>query len=376
MPEPTSTPAREVVLLPSDRFFVRTVPLAPGAAVAPQVELALESLSPFLVAQMYYGHVVSPAGNQALVYAAYRKRFSSEETAGWSESAAVLPAFLALLGNPPSTPTLRVWTASGGLAAAAWDGAGPLPAVVLAREAAGPADATAVAALVAEIRQRTGLDSAPVEEYAGAAEAAFDRARNALRLGLAGGRRTLALTLGRDGLRDADVRDKEFLAGRQAELRRDLMLWRSVQVCLGGLAALLLLELALFGGGFWLKGLKAQALLQAPAVKKIETAQSLSTRIAEMTERRLMPFEMLVLVNQQRPNSIQFVRATTTGLFALEIEAQTANAADVGQYEAALRASPQLAGVETRDLRSREGVTSFVLTVTFKPEALHPEAGT
>jgi hypothetical protein len=84
---------------------------------------------------------------------------------------------------------------------------------------------------------------------------------------------------------------------------------------------------------------------------------------------------MLVMINQNRPASIQFIRATTTGLNTLEIEAQTANAADVGQYEAVLRASQQLAGVETRDLRSREGVTSFILTVTFRPALPTKEAG-
>jgi hypothetical protein len=34
---------------------------------------------------------------------------------------------------------------------------------------------------------------------------------------------------------------------------------------------------------------------------------------------------------------------------------------------------PELASVETRDLRSREGITSFVLALTYKPAALHQE---
>ena len=33
--------------------------------------------------------------------------------------------------------------------------------------------------------------------------------------------------------------------------------------------------------------------------------------------------EMIALVNQNRPASIQFIRATTTGTFSLEVEAQT-----------------------------------------------------
>jgi hypothetical protein len=172
------------------------------------------------------------------------------------------------------------------------------------------------------------------------------------------------------------VRDKEFLAVRRTELKRDLLLWRGFAACVGGLAAMLLLEAGLLAGGFWLKSLKGTVQQQAPAVQRIETAQTLSTRIEEMTRRRLMPFEMLALVNQSRPASIQFTRTATTGLYSLEIEAQTTNAADVGQYEAVLRAATELAGIETRDLRSRDGLTTFILTVTFKPESLHREAGT
>ena len=72
---------------------------------------------------------------------------------------------------------------------------------------------------------------------------------------------------------------------------------------------------------------------------------------------------------------IQFIRANSAGLYTMEVEAQTANAADVSQYEAALRTAPEFAGIETRDLRSREGVTTFVLTVIFKPESLRQGAG-
>jgi hypothetical protein len=371
--QPPPPAAAGPVLLPPDRFFVRAIPLVPEAAVGPQVELALESLSPFPVTHVYYGCVVAPDRSSALVFAAYRKRFTAEETAAWNDAPAVLPAFLALLGDAPSAPTLRVWHDAHCLTALAWNGRGPLPVAFLSREIEGEPDAAQVSALADELRTRTGLGGAAVQECDGPVGVAFDRARGTLRLEVKG---APALQLSPAQLEAADVRDKEFLAGRRALQRRDLLLWRGFQACLGGLAALLVLELAVFGGGFWLRGLKQVLGEQAPAVKRIETAQALSARIEEMTERRLMPFEMLAVINQNRPASIQFTRSSTTGLYTLEIEAQTSNAADVGQYESVLRASPDLAGVETRDLRSREGVTSFVLAVTFKPAALHPEAGT
>jgi hypothetical protein len=59
---------------------------------------------------------------------------------------------------------------------------------------------------------------------------------------------------------------------------------------------------------------------------------------------------------------------------ALDIEARTTNAADVGALEQALSADPLVAKVETRDIRGREGLTTFALTVTFRSEALRKAA--
>lgn len=345
------------LLLPSDRFFVRVVPLAVGADVAAQIDLALESLAPFPLDQLYYGHIRSGTGEQALVFAAYRKLFSSTETAEWGQAAAAVPAFLALLGEPPRTPVIRVHAGKHSITALAWDGAHTLPVAVLARAAQEPADAATRAALVAEIRERSGLSAALVAEIPGPAIA-----------GRTGGMENIDLDL-------ADVRDKEFLASLRAQRKRDRVLWRGFLAGLVGLAALMLLEAGLLVGGIWRRSLDSVARLQAPAVRAIETAQTLSAKIEEMAQRRLLPFEMLALVNQNRPASVQFVRTSTSGLLTLEIEAQTSNATDVGQYEAALRAAPELSGVEIRDLRSRDGLTTFSLTVNFKPESLHPGAG-
>ena len=359
-------------LLPSDRFFIRTIPLAAEAGVAAQVELALENLAPFPLGQLYYGYIQAPAGDQAIIYAAYRKRFIPEETAAWGGAAAVLPGFLALLGGKPETPTIRVWSEALTLTVAAWDGRSPLPVAVMARETTKPAEAAARHALVAEIRERTGLAAATVQEYSGEALISRNRGKETFELKVPAGP---GLSLTDTELQPADVRDKDFLGTQRVQQRRDLLLWRGFLACTIGLAVLLLLEGGLLAGNLGLRRLKAAVQQQAPAAQKIETAQALSVRIEEMTQHRLRPLEMLAVINQNRPVSINFVRTTSTGLYSLEVEAQTANAADVSQYEAVLRAAPELAGVETRDLRSREGQTSFVLTVTFKPDSLRSEAG-
>jgi hypothetical protein len=178
-----------------------------------------------------------------------------------------------------------------------------------------------------------------------------------------------------DRMAGADVRDPGFLLERRRAERRDVWLWRGLL----GVAALLALAALLDAGAaaFGLYGgkLRAQVAAQTPAVRQTETAQALANRIAELSEKRLMPFEMLALINPARPDSVVFQRVVTRGLAALEVEAQAGNAEDVGGYSNALKALPALASVKTRVDGVRDGVTRFVLNLEFKPEALRNGGG-
>jgi hypothetical protein len=119
-PELTSAPAptapapaaagASVVLLPDARFFVRAVPVnaAAGAeAVSREVELALEVVSPFPVSQLFYGYLWHPESVHALVFAAFRRRFTDDEQAAWVEAERVVPQFvLAASLNPGAGRTV------------------------------------------------------------------------------------------------------------------------------------------------------------------------------------------------------------------------------------------------------------------------------
>ena len=79
-------PPPRVALLPDAAFFTRTISIAADATAAEaaaQVELALEAISPFPIAQLYYGWFRDPAAQEALVFAAYRRRFTTDQTAEW-----------------------------------------------------------------------------------------------------------------------------------------------------------------------------------------------------------------------------------------------------------------------------------------------------
>lgn len=367
-PSPTTAAPQEIALLPAEAFFVRRIDLDPASAPAQQAELALEAGAPFGVDQLYYGFLRAPDAKSALIFATHRRLFAGDE---WLRSTAVLPAFAALLGDPPAGSRIRLWQEGERFTAAAWDGTGPLPAVVISQIVGPAGDDAARTSLLTEVQRRLGAD-ADVEEFSGPVQTNTGRKRQEIELSVearSSGRR-VTITLDRAAIESMDVRDKTVLATRRQAQLRDRVLWIGFAGSLAGIALAVVLELANVGGGLLLKKQRAAQDEVAVAVRKIEIAQTLSARIEEMGQRRLQPLEMMAAINAPRPDGIQFTRASTSGQNTLEIEAQTSNAGSVGVYETALRALPALAKVEIRDLRLREGVTTFQLSVTFKPGAL------
>lgn len=364
-------PPPKVVLLPDRLFFVRTVPIAPAAtaaAAAEQAQLALEGLSPFPLPQLYHGTFWVPGAERALVFAAYRRRFTTDQTADWPDAELVLPQFAALIGRDMEPATTLLAPSADGLTAIHWDG-GLGPSGVWFRPVAPEATDVERAALRAELLREAGetlhvieLTAPPTVEISPFDhEFVFSADEHRSRLDSA----QAAL---------ADVRDKDELAALRSARARSVLLWRTFLTAAAALALLLVGEIALIGGGFWQKARLAQVVAQRPVVEKIETAQNLATRINELSTKRLLPFEMLAAVTATKPEDVTFLRATTDGLYTLTIDAQSLAPAAVSAYQTALGKLPALEQVEIRNQQTRENVMAFTLAVTFRPGALKPAA--
>lgn len=360
-------PAPSVALLPDSHFFVRTVQVEEGAdavAVASQVELALETMSPFPVAQLYHGHFWVPGAGQVLVFAAYRRRFMVEETDAWRGVEWVSPTFATVLGLDFAPATTVIVPGSDSLTAVSWDKS-PVPRLVLVRALPPEADAETRQLLRDELVREVGgtvrLIELPAQPEAVRSP---DENRYAFRSG------DVELTLQREACLNLDVRPKDELAQLRRAKQRDLLLWRIFMGTAAAVGLLLLGEGAIFGGAFWQKSRMSLFNSQRPVVEKIMTAQALSNRIDELSTKRLLPFEMISVLNQKRPKVIQFLRTTTVGLFGMEIDARTANATEVSAYKAALAENAAIESVEVKEERSRDQLTTFTLVVKFKPEAM------
>ncbi|HTJ78277.1 MAG TPA: hypothetical protein VL357_04715 [Rariglobus sp.] len=366
-----AAPPCKVVLLPDALFFVRAVPVAgveTAADVATQVELALEVIAPFSLAQLYYGHHWKPGADHALVFAAYRKRFTSDDVEIWAGAEVVIPAFTALLKEAPAAATTLLINGADSLTAVHYGDSSGVPTQVRSEPLSGEATES----------ERTVARNALLRPLGGTIEvteinepAQFDPLSPQGEFIFRSGEFSARFTSSE--IESLDVRDKIELAARRRAHARDIILWRTFLGAAAAIVLALFLEVALVGSSLWQKQRLAVIAQQTPVVNVIMTSQSLATRIDELSSKRLMPFEMLAVLNSKRPASIQFMRTVTTALNKLEVEAQTASSADINTYRAALNELPECEKAEVLDPRSRDGLSTFRLVVTFKPDAFKAE---
>jgi hypothetical protein len=370
-------PPPKIALLPDALFFTRAVPITAGATpaeAAAQIELALEGISPFPLAQLFYGWFWAPGAKHALVFAAYRRRFTTEQTSTWSAAELVLPAFAALLGGKVEPGTTLLLASPEGLTAVHW-GAAAVPEKVLFQPF--PPDATDEqrAHTRAELIRAIGgskvvldLTSAPTADPSlNDREVVFRSGEFVSRVPA-----TVVSAL--------DVRDKGELASLRAARNRDVVLWRVAVGLAAALALLAVGEIARLGGLQWQKVRLAQVAAQRPRVESIMASNALATRIEDLATKRLLPMEMLSILlggkeSSLLPPGMAFTRVvadSAKGLYTLTVDAQTNNAGQVSVYETALKKLPACEDVNVQVQGTRGELTTFRLTVKFRPDAVKP----
>jgi hypothetical protein len=365
-----------VAVVPDAVFFSRAIPVPAGASrdeVVAQVGLALESLSPFPLAQLYFGYYWPAGADRALAYASYRRRFTAEQLAAWAGAERVMPAFATVFGYAAKPATTVVLSSAEGLTAVHWD-RGAVPAAVLHEALPPDADGDARAAARARLIKAAGEAVKVLDLPSPTSAASGGRDRELI---FEAGE--LRSVLPADVALALDIRDKEDLVALAKARRRDMLLWRAAIAAVVLCLLMTVGEAALFGAGLWQTTRNAKVAAQKPTVSHIMEEQDLAGRIDDLSTKRLLPLEMISAASPEvampkSPPAIQFLRATTPAQNTIQIEAQTSNAGEIAGYKTALEKLASVDRVEIRDQRARDNVVTFTLVITFKTGALQPAA--
>jgi hypothetical protein len=372
-------PSPKVALLPDALFFTRLVSVTKGATpaeAAAQLELALEGISPFPLAQLYYGWFWVPGAEHAMAFASYRRRFTNDQTAEWERAELVLPAFASVLGADVAPATTIVLNAPDGLTAVHW-GEAPVAEKIVFRPLGPDATDEERTRVRDELLRQIGGSKAVIDlESPLSADASASDGEIVFRAG------DFVSRLPASSAAAMDVRDKSELASLRNARRRDVVMWRVALGCAAALLFLIIGELALTGGRAWHGVRERLYAAQKPRVDKIESIFDLTTRIDDLATKRLLPLEMVTQVvgenNERIPADIQFTRvhaehlSAEQSLYTLFIEGKTENAPQVNAYEATLKNLPAVQDAEAKFTQVNGQRAQFSITVTFKPGALNP----
>jgi hypothetical protein len=373
-------PPPKVVLLPDALFFSRAVPITAGAGAAEaatQVELALEAMSPFPIAQLYYGSFWVPGAEHAFVFAAYRRRFTTDQTAAWGDAELVIPASAALFGGTVQPATTLLLTSADGLTAVHWEDP-RVPSRVVFRPIAPEATDEERTVAREELLRGLGGSKAVIDLLVPpAADPRHSDHEVVFRSG------DFVSRLSAPAAAALDVRDKGELAALRASRKRDLVLWRVALGCAAALVLLAACELALVGAHAWQNVRVARVHDRAPTVKTIQDAQELAVSIQDLVTRRFLPLEMVTTVlganGDRKPGDVVVRRIQSNaqggsrGSYSVTMELQTNNPAQVPVYRNELQKLPECDHVDVEPVRLEGSLSIFRLTVTFKPGMLKPE---
>lgn len=361
---------QEAALLPGNRFFVRRLVLDTDD-VTSQVNLALEAVSPFPLEQMLVGHVIADDGKSALAYAAHRRRFTIEESFAWPEDCQVVPEFLALCGHRPAGAGVVVHRGEARLTALAWKAGETLPAAVAVAELADADEAS----LAQEAAARADLPAGfTTETLAGSLSGEVIEGNLILKA-----EQCETFTITQKNLDASDIRDGDFLAERRKKVQFNLLLWTGMRLGAAVLVLSLILEIVAAGISFRSRSLETLNEQRRPLVADIDDAKKISAKILELGVKRLLPLEMIALVNAQRPAAVEFIAAScdikkakdsTLAKPTLTIDARTPNTGDISEFLRAIKTIPEVESVTNSEPRVRETSTTFKLDIIFKQPAL------
>ncbi|MDA0348604.1 MAG: hypothetical protein O3C43_02630 [Verrucomicrobia bacterium] len=169
-------------------------------------------------------------------------------------------------------------------------------------------------------------------------------------------------------VRKADA--KEELAKKHGW---SLWYWRGTMIVLLLFFILAAGEVGLLAFTKWNEKQLLIALEKEPRASDVMEKSDILAKINQITTNQLLPFEMLTIVNEYRPETIWFTRFIAEGGNAVQVEAAGLPSSDINGFQEALRDVEVISNVTISNNRVANNQASFRMRIEFQPGALEPQ---
>jgi Tfp pilus assembly protein PilN len=360
--ETESTPPRDVLIVPSEFFFIESVEV-PSALEPSELddfaELSIEGFAPFPLEQLCWGYLASSSNDQILLYAALRDRLKREGFTDLEEYTWVLPDFATLHGA--RFPQARKIFLIGETSSTLLDqpsGEGLPQSIAPADDA--PTGAFKLRAITPTLDEH-GL---PSFEFEALSEAPGDGHWSPLKPD-------------EKTLWQADIRQRDFKVAERNTRRTTALVTKIMGFAALFAVLLIVLEGLLYAGGFWLSTREAKIEAQLSDVRRIEDKQSLMNKLEQVAQNELRPIGILEAANEIRlglgKTGIEYDEVAVEGTNRITIEGKANTINELNKYTDSLGNSGAFALVGDPKYITRGGKTTFTVTLDYTHKEPTPE---
>ncbi|WP_269523862.1 hypothetical protein [Coraliomargarita parva] len=361
----------QVLLVPGVLFYTEHVDV-PEAVAASEIgtfaELALESLSPFPVDQLYWGFLYQSGSTNLLLYAAHKDRLKREGFDHLEDYAWVLPDFATVSFTQLAENAEILYIGTHSVSLVHRTMANPVPTSLQTAPMPEDGDLNRV---FESLRQQAPelplystslqvrLSEVVVEENClpvfahEVADSTITREAD-----FAPWTRVEAVE---SALWPADIRPAAFKQRERNARRLNSFFVRATYWSIWIAVLFVLMELALFGGGKWLESKRSLIDSQLTAVARVEDQQSLMLKLDQVAQNELRPIAMLEMANQIRVDlnaRIEYNSVAIEGENRITIEGKAGSVNEFYKYTEQLKRSGNFDLIDSTDSTTR-GDTTF-----------------
>lgn len=371
--EEEAAPISPLMLLPGEYFFIERI-LGVEESIAKDldsfIEIQLEGVSPFSLEQLYWGYIYNKAEQSLFLYAMYIGRLTAEEKDRilGNEISHAFPSFIAGLGHQYSEPTINFISSGTSLSAIYWNTNNLLSQIetIAIKESEAQAREELLQTLNSkEYRVEAGYWKLEKIQVLSDQSVRFESSCQGVSEELSKPNHIFVLN-GKDGATwNADIRPVEITRAKCKEQKTTRIVWLATLAVLVAFGILFFVQILGLMGKLYLNAKQSLLTKQAPKVKLIEGQENLAQKIEQITQKHYTPFQMLELLNNNRPKRVYFTSINLGNENSLVLDGVSASVDELNKYTDDLNKTNIVEKFEVSQIASRQGRVTFKMDVKF-----------